>query len=135
MFILIVTLGNSCRPDAEPLVIDLVFEKLAGTWTPPTEGGVVIDGVDYTANFKGFTLSFAKGTYSTTNGADLFKATGTWEFTDPNGEGILTDDGKLITLREVSVNNLVFSFQYEAKRGEANGVNSVSGNYSLNLGK
>lgn len=98
--------GNS----EDPSLKELTFEKLAGEWSLPDSDGIVIDGVDRTLNYRGFSLSFTDGGYNTTNAGDLFKASGTWEWTDDSATQIILDDGKTVTINSLTTSLFVFSF-------------------------
>src|SRR5690349_8498950 len=44
-----------------------------------------VDGVDKTSLYTGMTLSFTPTTYTTTNGAPVWAASGTWSFSGTTG--------------------------------------------------
>jgi len=101
------TPGPTTDPDPEPTLAEVECEKLNGkTWKP---GTAIKSSVDITAEMEGFTIKFdcnpindgenVGGTFTTTNGKDVFPSTGKWSF-DTNTLGgsnkvmILTIDGE-----------------------------------------
>ncbi len=86
-------------------------------------------------NYPGFNLSFTDGAYNTSNAGDLFKAIGTWDWSDEDAQGILLDDGKLITIVDLTENRFVFSFQFSGSGGQANLIDGTSGNYVITVNK
>lgn len=92
---------------------ELAFEKLAGQWTLKNgEGSIKLDGADISINYPGFSISYDDGTYSTTNAGTLFRASGTWEWQDEEASLILIDDGKEVTLVDLTDTSFIFSFNY-----------------------
>ena len=102
----------SCDPDdpMEPSLQELAFEKLSGQWTLGQFGSIKVDGSNVSANYPGFALSFANGTYTTTNAGDLFKASGTWEWAGESAEVVNLDDGKVVNINSLTTSKFVFSF-------------------------
>ncbi len=124
------------------------LEKLAGvTWgdqnasggggstVPAPAGTVIVDGQDVSANFIGFSLSFTDGQYNTTGAEDLFSATGTWAWVDEDAQQLLLDDGKQITILELTETIFRFSFIFNATGGEANSAEGISGSYIITLNR
>ena len=54
---------------------------LSGNWKL-SGGSIKVDSKDESTQYPGFTLSFNKTGYSTSNGGKLFKASGTWKWKD-----------------------------------------------------
>ncbi|MFY0594231.1 hypothetical protein, partial [Roseivirga sp.] len=94
------------------------------------QGSILLDNEDISLNYPGFTLSFADGTYQTTNGADLFNATGTWDWSssDTNGTIILLDTDEEVTITRLTLNELQFSFFHNG-----NTRAGISGNYVVTV--
>lgn len=124
----------SCRSDDTngPSVQDLTFEKLAGNWTFGTSGSITLDGQDITLNYPDFALSFADGTYNTTNAGDLFRASGTWQWTGEEATSVLLDTGEEVTIIDLNETALKFSFNHTGTGGTAAGT---AGNYVVALAK
>ncbi|OEK05966.1 hypothetical protein [Roseivirga misakiensis] len=122
----------SCKDDDNPTLRDLAFELLSGQWTLGTEGSIVLDGEDISLNYPGFSVSFADGTYQTTNAADLFNASGTWDWapTDTDGTLIILDTGELVTVEFLALSSLRFSFEHAGATRAG-----ISGNYLITVVK
>ncbi len=121
---------TSCKPDDTPsqTLQDLAFEKLAGAWTLGTAGSINVDGQDISLNFPGFSLSFTDGGYTTTNAGDLFRASGTWTWTDEQAGEVDLDDGKMLTIVNLTENIFNFTFDFAGTGGVANGI---GGSYEI----
>jgi hypothetical protein len=114
--LLIIGFLTSCGPDDAvelSTAQELAFEKLAGEWTLKNgEGSIQLGGSDISMNYPGFSLSYESDTYTTTNAGTLFSASGTWEWLDEEARVIVLDDGKEITLVELTTTSFTFSFNY-----------------------
>ncbi|NVJ46377.1 MAG: hypothetical protein HWE07_04590 [Cytophagia bacterium] len=108
----LILLAFSCNPDdpIEPSLQDLTYENLAGEWALGQFSSIKVDGADVSANYPGFSLSFAEGTYTTTNAGNLFSPNGTWEWTDTDATQVNLDDGKVISIQSLTTSKFVFSF-------------------------
>ncbi len=124
----------SCRPDDPngPSIQDLTFEKLAGNWALGSSSTIMLDGQDITLNYPGFALSFADGTYNTTNAGDLFKASGTWQWSGEMATSVILDTGEEVTIIDLSETDFQFSFTHTGTGGTAAGT---AGNYVVTLEK
>jgi hypothetical protein len=130
LFVLFIVSALSCGGDDDPTLQDLAFEKLSGSWDLSQGGAMIIDGQDASANFVGFAFSFTDGGYTTTNAGDLFRATGTWEWADEAAQQLNIDDGKVLTIQELTETQFVFSFTTNGVGGAANGI---AGNYTITV--
>lgn len=131
LIILVSVITLSCQNDNNPgRGSDVVFEKLAGDWSVGTQGSIVLDGEDISLNYSGFTLSFANGTYQTTNGGDLFRATGTWEWADTNGRVLTLDTGEDVTIVKLTPAEFEFSFFHTGSTRAG-----IQGNYTVTVFK
>ncbi len=134
--ILVLSVGLSCGgDDAPPSVQEQAFERLSGAWDLTQGGSIVVDGVDASLNYPGFTLSFTDGAFNTTNAGDLFDATGTWEWADTDAGTIQLGDGKLITIINLTETEFEFSFQFNGTGGQANDIDGTAGNYVITVNK
>jgi hypothetical protein len=90
-------------------------ERVAAILTSTTwrVESVTIDGVNETASFPGLTLRFNASSYTTTNGAIVWPASGTWSFADDTAKKIDRSDGVVLTLEDVSTTALTVSFDWE----------------------
>lgn len=134
IFVLCIAL-NCGGDDTPPSVQQQAFERLAGAWDLTQGGSIVVDGVDASLNFVGFTLSFTDGGFNTTNAGELFNATGTWEWVDTDAQMLRLDDGKVITIVNLTETEFEFSFQFSGAGGEANGAEGTAGNYLIKVNK
>tara|TARA_R110002072_G_scaffold87575_1_gene197474 strand:+ start:465 stop:896 length:432 start_codon:yes stop_codon:yes gene_type:complete len=131
VLLVMIIIGCSSDDPNGPTNKELAFEKLAGNWTYGTSGQITLDGQDVSLNYPGFTLSFTDGTYTTINGGDLFRATGTWAWANEAAGSINLDTGEEVTILELSVTNFKFSFTHTGG-GVAAGT---SGSYTVSLEK
>jgi hypothetical protein len=103
----------------------------AGIWNV---SGVTVDGV-VSNKFQNMTLTFSASTYSTTNGAVVWPASGTWSFTDQTAKVIRRDDNVDVTIDAVSATSLTLSLTW-SKTTLGNGRNeSISGRHVFNFAK
>lgn len=125
--ILAISFGLACSGDdpKEITAREAAFEKLEGSWTFGNSGSIVLDGQDVSLNYPGFALSFADGIYQTQNAGDLFRATGTWEWTDESAASLLLDTGEEVTIIELTETNFRFSFTLRGGGGEAAGIDGA----------
>mgnify|MGYP005817246683 CR=1 FL=1 len=112
-----------------PTEQELIFETLAGQWTLGQFGSIKVDGANVSPNYPGFALSFASGTYTTSNAGNLFSASGTWEWVDEEATQVILDDGKLITIDLLNTGKFVFSFTKSDGPVRA----GVAGNYVITV--
>ena len=119
--------------DGPPTDQELVFERLSGDWSVETANGMVIlDGTDVSTNYPGFSLSFADGTYTTSNAGDLFQASGTWQFIDEEARMLLLDSGEEVTIIDLTETRFEFSF---FSNGTGSSAAGIGGNYTIVLEK
>ncbi len=131
-FIIILS-TTACGGDDDPTAQQLAFEKLSGSWDLSQGGSIVIDGQDASANFTGFAFSFTDGSYSTTNAGDMFRASGTWQWTDEAAQQLSIGDGKTITIVDLTETSFVFSFTSDGNAGAANHGEGIAGNYTITV--
>ncbi|MFY0591766.1 hypothetical protein [Roseivirga sp.] len=132
LFGFVMTAATGCSND-DPMVNisqEEAFQRLSGQWGFGIDGSIAVDGTDVSANYPGFALSFSDGTYATTNGADLFDATGTWEWTDEQARSLRLNDGKEINIQTLTDNKFVFGFSLSG--ATRSGIN---GNYTVTVNK
>lgn len=124
---------SACGGEDDPTAQELAFAKLSGSWNLTNGGSVVIDGQDASLNFSGFSFSFTDGTYTTANAGDLFRATGTWIWQDEDAQRLSIDDGKSITIVNLTENQFVFTFTSDGAGGVANSGEGIAGNYTITV--
>ena len=123
----------SCDPDDEPIFTEqeLIFAKLAGSWTLKSGSSIMLDGQNVSLNYPGFAISSTDGLYATLNGGDLFNASGTWTWDDAEAGFITLDDGKEVTIVTLTETLFKFTFTISGTGGEVNGVDGTAGNYEV----
>jgi len=129
LFLVVLMMVSAC-PSDDTTASDLAFENLSGNWTLGTTGSIEQDGEDVSLNFPGFTLSFADGTYATTSGGNLFRASGTWEWANEDGTTIILDTNEEVTILELTASLLRFSF-FHAGNSRA----GIQGSYVVEVSK
>lgn len=74
-----VMLMTACGDDdTQPSLQELRTEAMLGTWIIET---LTIDGLDASANYPAFKIDFQQnGIYSSVNGGQVFRPTGTWSW-------------------------------------------------------
>lgn len=114
------------------------LDKLkAKTWKA-NAGSVTRDG-SAEADFDAFTLTFtgsatgdtASGSYSTTNGADVFPGS-TWAFDGTNSNILVRANGVKMNIQSVNDTNLKIQFTLNAD-GSGNRLLGLSGNWVFDL--
>jgi len=129
--ILIMSLSGCGNDDV--LLDDAQFtalRALIGDWDLGNGSGYIrLDDVDVSANYEGFSLFYADRQYRTTNAADLFRATGTWEWVDEEATTVRLDDGKEITILLLTENRFTFSFNLAGTSQRA----GLPGNYVISV--
>ena len=132
--LLICAVYGSCgNNDNEPDPEQVALGQLSATWEL---GSVINNGTTVNDIFSGFTLTLNSDfTYSTTNGGNPWPAQGTFEFTDNTYKNIRRDDDLAILITEVTETRLVLQFQFLTVRGQANGTEGITGNFTFDLTK
>ncbi len=133
LMLVFIVFATACGGDDDPTAQQLAFEKLSGSWDLSQGGSIIIDGQDATANFTGFAFTFTDGTYTTTNAGDMFRASGTWEWTDEEAQQLSVDDGKTITIVTLTETLFVFTFTSDGNPGAANHGEGIAGNYTITV--
>jgi hypothetical protein len=104
----------------------------AGTWTMQS---VMVGGVNKNELFTFFTINFSAGGFTSTDGAPVWPANGTWSFSDEQGKSILRDDGITVTLDEITETSLTFSMTWDQTTLGSGKVKSVAGSHTFVMSK
>lgn len=109
---------------------------------------VMVDGMDMSSMFTGFTISFNPssyqngipsftGSYSVTNGGPVWYSSGNWIIPDINmaGSFIRSSDDLSITLQEVTETNLKMSLQWNKQTFGDGRIGSIQGQHIFTMGK
>jgi hypothetical protein len=121
-----------CNKDTVQSETERVKGILKGSWKVQS---VSVDGTDQTALYKNLTLSFTDTGFTTTNGANVWPASGTWSFTNDTGKSMLRSDGTTITITEATATKLVLAFNWANKTIGPGRVESVSGAHVFTFSK
>jgi len=123
-----------CKKDSPLTKHEKVNTMLTSTaaWQGPV---VTVDGVDYSDLYKDFSIKFDKTTYTTTSGAPVWKASGTWVFLNEEATLMKMDDNREVEINSISNDFLELSFQWEENTFEPGRVSSVKGKQRFKLKK
>ncbi len=123
--------NNDPDPDPELSPQDIRKEELmSGPWVPSK---VVRDGVDVSDEYSSFSLSVGDFTYTSTGGAPVWPASGTWAFSGDKIDEIVRDDGIII---KVTVTETTLKLTFERKESVFGGrTQAVDVNYEFELKK
>ena len=124
----------ACKTDEAPTVQEQATTMLtsAAAWQSPV---VTVDGVDYSDLYKDFSIKFDKTTYTTTSGAPLWKASGTWVFLNEEATLMKLDNDREVEIISISDDFLELSFQWNEDTFEPGRVSSVKGKQKFKLKK
>lgn len=123
----------SCDNEEAPTPAEQITKMLTSTeaWQEPS---VTIDGVDYSDLYKNFQIKFDESTYTSSGGAPVWAAAGTWVFINEEATLMKLDGTRDV---EISVTDefLELSFQWEENTFEPGRVKSVKGKQKFKLKK
>ncbi len=108
--------GDDPVPLTEEQKLTTLLTAGNGTWTPPTVGGVLVEGDDVTADlFEGFSIKFfADGTLTTTGTSPVWERTDTWSFKDETATIMLRgQDDKQIQFQKVSDTEVKLTLEWD----------------------
>lgn len=131
--LLLVVLTNCGDDAAAKSENDRIKDMLrSGTWKVQT---VLVDDVDHTALYEDLTLAFTGTHYTTTNGANVWPASGEWNFNDDSGTTMLRSDGVIITIATITTTNLVLTFDWPDTTIGSGRAESIQGAHVFTFGK
>lgn len=124
----------ACRKDDAPNTQEQATAMLtsAAAWQSPV---VTVDGVDYSDLYKDFSIKFDKTTYTTTSGAPLWKASGTWVFLNEEATLMKLNNDREVEINSIDDDFLELSFQWNEDTFEPGRVSSVKGKQKFKLKK
>ncbi|GAB1444661.1 hypothetical protein MASR2M41_02800 [Flammeovirgaceae bacterium] len=96
---------------------------------------VTVDGIDYSDLYKDLSIAFTESAYSTTGGAPVWAASGTWKFLNEEGTLLKFDDTREVEINSISDDILELSFQWDENTFEPGRVNSVKGKQKFKFKK
>lgn len=104
----------------------------AAAWQSPL---VTVDGVDYSDIYKDFTIKFDKSAYTTTSGAPIWVASGTWKFLNEEATLMQMDGTREVEINSISDTELELSFQWNENTFQPGRISSVKGKQKFKLRK
>jgi hypothetical protein len=131
-FLLLLALAQ-CKKNESVGRLDVIRGQLKST--PWKLRSSTADGIDQTASFTGFTLSFTPTSFTTTNGGPVWPAAGTWKFRDDDGRFItLTGIGD-VEIESVTGAELILGFVHDSTTFGPGRKQSIKGVYRFDLVK
>lgn len=125
--------GGGDDPAPEKTAAELTTAKLtASQWKV---GSVTVDGVDQSALFKSFNITFTATSFSTTNGGVVWPSSSNWLFTDANATGFSRNDGITVQLQEITDSSLKMSLAWSKNTLGPGRIESVKGQHVFTMGK
>jgi hypothetical protein len=128
-----ITMLQACDDQSEsPNQTEQFLKQLQGTWTL-TGGAVTADGIDITAAFPGFTITFYENkSYAVARSvAPLWPASGSYSINENGMEfNIIRDDNVLVAIKSLRDDELLFEMQYTSSEGR---IKSLSGQYIFRM--
>ncbi|MFZ1806296.1 MAG: hypothetical protein WAU36_03685 [Cyclobacteriaceae bacterium] len=131
----IVTSMSSCSSgdgDGDPNPQTDVTTKLQGTWKIQS---LIVDGVDKTSLFPGFTINFvSSNSFNTSNGGSVFPSSGSYGFADSNATVLRLGGVPDITF-EVTDTSLKMMFSWTKNTFGSGRRESISGQHVFTMNK
>ncbi len=120
--------------DPVPSKSEEVTTKLtAGVWKV---GTVTVDGVDQSALFKNFSITFTTSGFTTANGGVVWPASSNWSFTDANATAFTrVADGLTVQIQEVTDTSLKMSMTWSKNTFGPGRIESIKGQHLFVMGK
>jgi len=128
--------GSDPKPTQEEKVTKMLTSG-GGTWAPRNNAGITVDGIDVTNElFEGFSITFGKGTYSTTGTTPVFPREDTWRFKDGQAKVIIRgSDNKEMTLVEISDTQMKLTLFWDETTTSGGRTGALRGNHEFILSK
>ncbi len=124
---------SGCSDDKKISRKDEVTAALtSGVWKVKT---VTVDAVDKTTTYKDLTLTFTTTAFTSTNGAAIWPASGTYTFTDGNATAIKRNDNLEIQIQEATTTSLKLGLNWTKTTLGSGRVESVSGTHVFSFTK
>lgn len=120
----------SCGEEEISILEETELKLISSGWSNPV---ATVDGVDYSDVFKDFSITFSKNTYTTTAGAPLWKASGTWKFMDEEATQIKMDGDRDVEVKFPSDEFLELSFLWDQDTFEPGRSLSIKGKQRFRL--
>lgn len=132
--------GGGSDPEPELTEKEKVTQLLtagSGKWNPaPLANWVVVEGVNVSDLFVGFTITFTATGYTTSGTSPVWPRTGTWHFKDDAAKIFVRDsDNKEITIEQVSESTLRLTLTWDQTTYQGGRAQSIAGKYDFMLTK
>lgn len=131
---------SGCDDDDDPgtpvdeTEVARVFSLLSAS--PWNVSAVTVDDLDFSSTYSGLNLSFAEGTYTSSNGGGIFSSAGTWVFASSAAEQLILDGDLEVDVLEISETSLVIGLvSTETSLGTGGRSESVSGTHVFTFTK
>jgi hypothetical protein len=130
---LLMLYATGCADDGKETVNPQ--DQIEKTWGLGSNGAIIHDGSDVTADYAGLSITFnSNGTYRTHNGKKLFFPSGTWTWQGTGTSTVLMDGDHAVTVKEISESDLQLEFMMAEEDVNANGrAAAVVGSYTVTL--
>jgi hypothetical protein len=133
---------SGCKDDPKPKQTEAqratqILTSNGGTWSPAASNAITVGGIDVTQDlFAGFSITFSENTFTTTGTTPVWLREDTWHFKDATANVIIRgQDGKEITITEISDDLLKLSLTWDQTTYEGGRENSLAGTYEFVLHK
>lgn len=122
-----ISCGDDPVPETERVSTILTSHK----WNTSS---VTVNGVQ-SSLFTGFSITFTATGFTTTNGAPVWPASGTWTFKDESAKVIVRNDGMEIKLNEVNDASLKLELTWNQTTIGPGRTSSIAGIHVFSMGK
>lgn len=96
---------------------------------------VTVDNIDYSELYNDFSISFERGAYTTTSGAPIWRASGTWAFLNEEATLLKFDNVTEVEINSISDETLELTLFWDTDTFEPGRVKSVRGKNKFKLKK
>jgi hypothetical protein len=104
----------------------------SGTWKLKS---LAVDGVDQSSSFPNMTLTFSDATYASTNGKDVWPASGTWAFTSDAATAFTRNDNTQVSIDAISATDMTLSLNWATTKLGPGRVQGIQGKNVFKFGK
>jgi hypothetical protein len=136
MAIVAITSFSNCGNDTDTPIPSKQEEVkallTASAWKVNT---VSVDDKDQTTTYKDLGLTFTNTSFTSTNGAAIWPASGTWAFTSDAATAFTIDGGLEVTLQEVTATSLKLALTWSKSTLSSGRQESLSGKHVFTFRK
>lgn len=102
-------------------------------YTPWVVDAVTVDGVDQTALYGDFRLTFSNEKFLSSGGGAVWPVRGTWTFTDPSRQTLQRHDGVVVHIDEMTPTALTFSLRWHETTFAMGRLHSLQGLHTFSM--